>query len=138
LHCLPVCYIERWDKRKVVIILQAVMSIQALWAGIPRFTGKIQIWHIAILAFVYGSAVAVEVTARQAMLIELAGKEALPNAIALQTTAFNLGRILGPLGAAWLISMPLAEGSVFLANGISFVFIIGVCSCSTHPLQGRG
>jgi len=66
----------------------------------------------------------VEVTARQAMLIELAGREALPSAIALQTTAFNLGRVLGPLSAAWLISATGSEGSVFLANGISFVFVI--------------
>lgn len=125
LFALPAgVYIERWDKRKVVIILQAVMSIQAFGLAFLAFTGKIEIWHIAMLAFLYGSAVAVEVTARQAMLIELAGKEALPNAIALQTTAFNLGRILGPLGAAWLISMTGTEGSVFLANGISFVFII--------------
>jgi len=125
LFALPAgVYIERWDKRKVVIILQAVMSIQAFGLAFLAFTGKIEIWHIAMLAFLYGSAVAVEVTARQAMLIELAGKEALPNAIALQTTAFNLGRILGPLGAAWLIPMTGTEGSVFLANGISFVFII--------------
>ncbi len=117
--------IERWDKRKTVIILQAVMSVQAFGLAFLAITGKIQIWHIAILAFVYGSAVAVEVTARQAMLIELAGREALPNAIALQTTAFNLGRILGPLIAAWLIAMTGTEGSVFLANGVSFMFIVG-------------
>lgn len=125
LFALPAgVYIERWDKRKTVIILQAVMSVQALGLAYLAYTGKIQIWHIVTLAFVYGSAVAVEVTARQAMLIELAGKDALPNAIALQTTAFNLGRILGPLGAAWLISATGSEGSVFLANGVSFIFII--------------
>lgn len=117
--------IERWDKRKTVIILQAVMSVQAFGLAFLAITGRIEIWHIVMLAFVYGSAVAVEVTARQAMLIELAGKEALPNAIALQTTAFNLGRILGPLMAAWLIAATGTEGSVFLANGISFVFIVG-------------
>ena len=65
-----------------------------------------------------------EVTARQAMLSELAGRESLPSAIALQTTAFNLGRVLGPLGAAWLIASTGSEGSVFLANGVSFVFVI--------------
>jgi MFS family permease len=125
LFALPAgVFIERWDKRKTVIILQAVMSVQAFGLAYLAYTGQIQIWHIVTLAFFYGSAVAVEVTARQAMLIELAGKEALPNAIALQTTAFNLGRILGPLGAAWLIAMTGNEGSVFLANGISFVFII--------------
>jgi MFS family permease len=116
--------VERWDKRKVVIIFQAIMSLQAFGLAYLAFTGKIQIWHIIFLAFFYGSAVSVEVTARQAMLVELAGKEALPSAIALQTTAFNVGRVLGPLCAAWLISAFGNEGSVFLANAISFVFVI--------------
>lgn len=116
--------IERRDKRKAVIVLQAAMSLQAFGLAYLAFTGQIQVWHIVMLAFFYGSAVAVEVTARQAMLIELAGREALPNAIALQTTAFNLGRVLGPLVAAGLISLTGSEGSVFLANGISFIFVI--------------
>jgi MFS family permease len=116
--------VERWDKRKTVILFQAIMSIQAFGLAYLAYTGQIQIWHIVTLAFFYGSAVAVEVTARQAMLIELAGRESLPSAIALQTTAFNLGRVLGPLTAAGLISLTGNEGSVFLANGISFVFVI--------------
>ena len=116
--------VEHWDKRKAVIILQGIMSVQAFGLAFLSFTGRIQIWHIVLLAFLFGSATAVEVTARQAMLIELAGREALPNAIALQTTAFNLGRVLGPLCAAWLISATGTEGSVFLANGISFIFVM--------------
>jgi MFS family permease len=117
--------VERWDKRRVVIIFQAVMSIQAFGLAYLTFTGQIQIWHIVLLAFFYGSAVAVEVTARQAMLVELTGKEALPSAIALQTTAFNVGRVIGPLCAAWIISATGGEGGVFLVNGISFIFVIG-------------
>ncbi len=116
--------VERWDKRKTVILFQAIMSVQAFGLAVLTFTGHIQIWHIVLLAFFFGSAVAVEVTARQAMLIELAGRESLSSAIALQTTAFNLGRVLGPLCAAWLISTTGNEGSVFLANGISFIFVI--------------
>lgn len=116
--------VERWDKRTVVIIMQSVMSVQAFGLAFLTFTHQLQVWHIVLLAFIYGSAVAVEVTARQAMLIELAGKDALPSAIALQTTAFNLGRILGPLAAAWLIAAFGNEGSVFLTNGISYVFVI--------------
>jgi len=42
----------------------------------------------------------------------------------LQTTAFNLGRVIGPLSAAWLIAASGSEGIVFLANGISYVFVI--------------
>lgn len=125
LFALPAgVFVEHWDKRKAVIFLQAIMSIQAFGLAWLTFTGQIQIWHIILLAFLYGSAMAVEVTARQAMLIELAGRDALPNAIALQTTAFNLGRVLGPLCAAWLISSTGNEGSVFLVNGISFIFVI--------------
>ncbi len=116
--------VERWDKRKTTIILQMLMSVQAFGLAYLTFTNQLQIWHIVGLAFFYGAAVAIEVTARQAMLVELAGKEALPSAIALQTTAFNLGRIIGPLCAAGLISWTGNEGSVFLANGISFVFVV--------------
>lgn len=116
--------VERWDKRKTVILFQAIMSLQAFGLAFLAYTGRIQIWHIVAMAFFAGTAVAIEVTARQAMLIELAGREALPSAIALQTTAFNFGRVIGPLGAAWLISLTGNEGSVFLANGISFIFVI--------------
>ena len=116
--------IEHWDKRKAVIILQAVMSLQAFGLAVLAFSGHIQIWHIALLALLFGTASAIEITARQAMLIELVGRESLPSAIALQTTAFNLGRILGPTLAAPIIAAG-GEGAVFLTNGISFLFVIG-------------
>jgi MFS family permease len=139
--------VERLDKRKAVILLQAVMSVQAFGLTYLVFTNQLEIWHILILAFIYGSAVSVEVTARQAMLIELAGKDALPSAIALQTTAFNLGRVIGPLLAAWLIAISGNEGTVFLANGVSYIFvIIGLFFARTRfkvekelePSQGMG
>lgn len=116
--------VERWDKRRTVIIFQSIMSLQAFGLAALTFTGQIQIWHITVLALIFGTASAVEITARQAMLIELAGREALPSAIALQTTAFNVGRVLGPLTASWLLTSTGTEGSVFLANGISFIFVI--------------
>src|SRR5215212_8153751 len=116
--------VERWDKRRTVIIFQSIMSLQAFGLAALTFTGHIQIWHIAVFALIFGTASAVEITARQAMLIELAGREALPSAIALQTTAFNVGRVIGPVVAAWLLTSTGTEGSVFLANGVSFLFVI--------------
>src|SRR5215207_6225878 len=125
--------VERWDKRKTVIIFQSIMSLQAFGLAALTFTGKIQIWHIAVFALIFGTASAVEITARQAMLIELAGREALPSAIALQTTVFNIGRVLGPLTASWLLTSTGTEGSVFLANGASFLFVIwGLIVARTH------
>lgn len=117
--------VERWDKRKTVIVFQSIMAILAFGLAILTFTGIIEIWHIVIFALAFGAANTVEITARQAMLIELAGREALPSAIALQTTVFNIGRVLGPLTASWLLTSTGTEGSVFLANGMSFLFVIG-------------
>ncbi|MEI6291525.1 MAG: MFS transporter, partial [Chloroflexota bacterium] len=81
--------VERLDKRKTVIAMQAVMMFQAFCLAFLALTGIIQIWHIIVLAFILGMATSVEITARQAMLIELVGKDSLPNAIALQSTIFN-------------------------------------------------
>ncbi len=125
LFALPAgVFVERWDKRKATIVLQSIMSVQAFGLAYLAFTHQIQIWHIVLLAFFYGTAVAIEVTARQAMLIELVGRDALPNAIALQTTAFNFGRVLGPVIAAWLLTKTGNEASIFFINGISFVFVV--------------
>ncbi|NTU56674.1 MAG: MFS transporter, partial [Anaerolineales bacterium] len=127
--------VERWDKRKTVIIFQAIMSLQAFGLAWLAYTNRLEIWHIVTLAFFFGSAVSIEVTARQSMLIELAGREALPSAIALQTTAFNTGRVLGPITAAWLISTTGNEGSVFLANGVSFLFVIAGLFVARTPFK---
>ena len=117
--------VERWNKRITVILMQSVMMLQAFTLAALTFSGHLQIWHITILAFVLGTASTIEITARQAMLIELAGREALPNAIAVQTTAFNLGRVIGPTLAAALLTLNNGAGKVFLSNGISYVFVIG-------------
>jgi len=118
--------VEHLDKRKTVIAMQIVMMLQAFILAFLALTGMIRIWHIILLAFLLGTANAIEITARQAMLIELVGKPALPNAIALQSTIFNLARVLGPslTGVILLLIRNQGEGWAFLANGISFLFVI--------------
>ena len=116
--------VERWDKRRTVIIFQTIMALQAFGLAVLTFTGNIQIWHIGLFALIFGTASAVEITARQAMLIELSGRESLPSAIALQSMVFNIGRVIGPLMASWLLTSTGTEGSVFMANGISYLFVI--------------
>jgi MFS family permease len=117
--------VEHLDKRKTVIAMQSVMMFQAFMLAALTLSGNLRIWHITVLAFVLGTASAIEITARQAMLIELAGREALPNAIAVQTTAFNLGRVIGPTIAAAFLTLTNGAGMVFLSNGISYIFVIG-------------
>jgi MFS family permease len=118
--------IERMNKRVVVIFMQVIMMAQAFCLALLAFSGRIQIWHIVALAFILGSASTIEITARQAMLIELVGKPALPNAIAMQSTIFNLARVIGPSASAVVLILVKnhGEGWAFFANGISFLFVI--------------
>jgi len=129
-------FVERVNKRKVVIIMQAVMMGQAFVMAYLALSGAINIWHIITLAFVLGAANSIEITARQSMLIELVGKEALPNAIALQSTIFNTARVLGPaLAAPFLLFLGnQGEGWAFFANGVSYLFVIvGLFIVRTRP-----
>jgi len=118
--------IEHVEKRKLVILMQAVMMIDTLVMAILTLAGMVEIWHIVLLSLFLGIASAFEITARQAMLIELVGREGLPNAIALQSTAFNLSRVLGPaLVAPLLLALPApGEGWIFLINSISYTTIL--------------
>src|SRR3990172_5765638 len=119
-------FVEHLDKRKAVIVLQSVMMINTFILAYLALSGRIQIWHIVLLSLILGVAMAFEITARQAMLIELVGREALPNAIALQSTAFNMSRVLGPalVAPVLLFFAGNGEGWIFLLNGISFAAII--------------
>ena len=118
--------IEHVDKRKAIIFLQTIMMLDTLVLAILTLSGIIQIWQIVVTSLILGIASAFEITARQAMLIELVGRPSLPNAIALQSTAFNLSRVLGPaLVVPFLLLFPEnGEGWVFLFNSISFTAII--------------
>lgn len=124
---LPAGVLVEWvDKRKAVMVLQAVMMLQALTLAFLSLSGQIRFEHILWLSLLLGAANAIEITARQAMLIELVGKERLPNAIALQATVFNAARVLGPsLVAPFLVLIrENGEGWAFLMNGISYLFVI--------------
>jgi MFS family permease len=133
-------WVERLDKRKVVIVLQAVMMVQAFALAALTLAGVVTIWHIVLLAFVLGAANSIEITARQAMLIELVGRDALPNAIALQSTAFNVARVLGPALAAPLLVIFTSngEGWAFFVNGVSYlVVILGLFAIHPAPRNAQ-
>lgn len=119
-------WVEHADKRKAIIFLQSVMMLDTFVLAWLTLSGRVQIWHIVLISLILGIASAFEITARQSMLIELAGRSSLPNAIALQSAAFNISRALGPaLVAPLLLLFPLnGEGWVFLLNGISFFAIV--------------
>ncbi len=114
---------DRLPKRTALIFTQSSALIQATVMWILVATGTVQIWHIMILAALLGLTNSLDMPTRQAFVVEMVGREDLPNGVALNSSIFNMARVLGPglggLMIAWLGVAPL-----FLLNAISFIAVI--------------
>jgi MFS family permease len=91
--------------------------------GLLDITGVVQVWHVYVLALLLGVGAAVDGPARQSFVIEMVGREDLPNAVGLNSASFNLGRVIGPALAGFLI-VAVGTGPVFLLNAASFLAVI--------------
>ena len=105
---------DRTDRRKMLLGSQYVQMTTALVLAALTFAHVERVWHILILSFIVGSAQSFGGPAYSALIPSLVPKENLPNAIALNSIQFNLGRVIGPalggitltaLGAAWCFGL---------------------------------
>ncbi len=116
-------FIERFPKKKILLITQIVFMVQSLALAVLVWQGVTSYWVFALLALVAGIAMSVEQPTRQSYFVELVGKDDLPNAISLNSTTFNLARIIGPL-IAGIIMKYLGIAQCFLINGLSFIPVL--------------
>lgn len=115
--------IDKFSKRKILLFTQSASFAITLILAILVWTGRVQYWHILIMATVLGVVNTVDMPSRQSIIIDLVGKEDLMNAIALNSMVFNLARIIGPAIAG--IVMGYAGIAVcFFANAISFCAVV--------------
>ena len=114
---------DRVDKRRTLIVVNAVAMLQASILFGLTVAGVIEIWHIYALALVAGVVGAVEMPLRQAFVAELVPRDDLVNAIALSSTSFNLSRVIGPAVAGVTIAT-LGVASNFGINALSYVSVI--------------
>ena len=114
---------DRVDKRRLMIVLQSAMGVQALILGILTVTGLIEIWQIGILAAILGLNNAFENPARQSFMLEMVGPEHLRNAVSLNSVLVNTARVVGPAIAGILIGT-VGTGVCFLVNAASFVAVV--------------
>jgi MFS family permease len=116
-------YVDRVDRLRLVVLMQALMLAEAMALWLLTVTGHVTIEAILALAFVYGVCSAFEIPARQSLIIDLVGREDLPEAIALNSSGFNLARIVGPaIGAAVIAAFGIAW--CFGANALSYVAVL--------------
>ena len=119
---------DRFDRRKLILATQTALGALALGLGLLTVSGRVQLWHVYGFAFLLGCVTAFDTPARQTFVSELVGEEDLANAVALNSTSFNIARMLGPAVAGVLIAA-IGTGWLFLINAASFVAVIGSLLC---------
>ncbi|WP_141926284.1 MFS transporter [Haloactinospora alba] len=111
--------VDRLGKRRLLFVTQASQSVLALALGVLATAGIANVWHVYVFAFALGIVTVVDNPARQTFAVEMVGKRDLPNAIALNSASFQLGRVVGPAVAGLLIAA-IGSGPVFVLNAFSF------------------
>jgi MFS family permease len=114
---------DRMPRRTLMLITQTAMMILAFILAGLVFADLVQPWQIVALAFLLGVANAFDGPARLAFVIELVDREDLTNAIALNSTMFNLATATGPAMAGLTYAL-IGPAWCFLLNGLSFLAVI--------------
>lgn len=131
-------FADYYEKRRILIITQILLMLQAFILAFLTLSGNIRIRDIIALAVLMSMVNAFDMPARQSFVIEMVGKDDLLNAIALNSFMFNSSRLIGPAIAGILIAA-FGEGLCFLINGVSFVaVIISLSLIKTVPLNSSG
>ncbi|MEP6731169.1 MAG: MFS transporter [bacterium] len=115
--------VDRSDKLKLVRLTQVAFLTDATLLWWLTYTNRITIVSLIALAFISGCISSIEIPARQSMFIDLVGREDLPDAIALNSSGFNLARVVGP-GIAAAVIARLGISWCFFLNAVSFVTVL--------------
>src|SRR5258707_7461159 len=134
---------DRYNRHRGVIATQTAAMLLAFilaaltLTGVIRHMGLRGAWVIIFIAFLVGIVNAFDVPIRQAFLVQMVGKEDLPNAIALNSSIFNGARVVGPAIAGFAIAW-IGEGWCFFLNGVSFLaVIVAVLAMRITPVEGK-
>ena len=114
---------DRVAPRRLLMITQSIMMLLALVLGGLTFLELVQPWHIVVLALLLGTVNAFDAPARQVFAVQLVERKDLTNAIALNSSMFNLGSVVGP-AIAGLTYAAVGAAWCFALNGVSFVAVI--------------
>lgn len=132
---------DRLDNRKTVILTQSTQMVLAGALTVLAMTHLITAWQVDVIAFLGGTVLVLDAPARQGLTFEMVGRDELPNAVALNSTLFNTGRVLGPSLAGGVIGA-FGVGWCFAANTASFLAVLAsllmMRTAEMFPLDRRG
>ncbi len=117
-------WVDRLDRHRLLVATQVLSMLQSLTLALLTFSGSIQVWQIFALQLFQGVVNAFDMPTRQSLLVDLIEDQAdLPNAVALNSSMFNVARLVGPSIAGLLIASA-GEGWCFLIDGLSYLAVI--------------
>jgi MFS family permease len=115
---------DRWNRRSLLILTQALAMLQAALLAAAVFSGIIQVWHIVALSLILGVVNAFDIPVRQSFVVEMVdNREDLSNAIALNSSMVQAARLIGPTIAGLLVAS-IGEGICFLMNSASYLAVL--------------
>jgi MFS family permease len=127
---------DRFCRHKLVIATQVLAMLQALALAALTLSGRVEVWHVLVLAFTLGCINAFDMPARQSLIVQMTAKEDLLNAISLNSAMFNAARVIGP-GIAGIVVALAGEGVCFLLNAVSFMAVIVALTAMRLPAFRR-
>jgi MFS family permease len=114
---------DRFDNRRTVIVTQAVQMALSAVLAVLVLSGHATEWHVYAIAALTGTALVLDAPARQSLTFQMVGREELPNAVALNSSLFNIARIAGPALGGVVIAA-VGVGWCFAANSVSFLAVL--------------
>jgi len=118
---------DRMPRRNLLLITQTTMLLLAFILAGLTFSNLVQPWHIILLALALGVATAFDAPARQSFVFEMVEREDMANAIALNSSMFNLATVVGP-AIGGIIYALVGPAWCFTFNGLSFLGVITALS----------
>lgn len=114
---------DRFDRRRVMLVTQSLQGLLALGLGVLTLTGHIELWHVYLFALMLGCVTAFDAPVRQTFVAEIVSDANLSNAVALNSTSFQVARMVGPALAGLLIA-GIGTGWLFILNFASYGAVI--------------
>lgn len=115
---------DRFRKRQLLILTQAVMGLLAAILAVLTLTGTVHVWHVYVLALLLGMVTVVDNPTRQTFVSEMVSRGQLRNAVSLNAANFQTARLIGPAVAGAVIAA-VGSGWAFAINALSFAAVIG-------------
>jgi len=116
---------DRFSKHRIVFITQSFAAIQAGVLALLVYTGVVRVWHVMLMASLLGVVNALDMPSRQSMVMELVVREDIFNAVSLNSSAFNSGRVIGPsIAGVLLAARGVGMSGCFFINALSFLPLI--------------